>query len=327
MVLKIVDNLLYTKTLSMFTLMLTNVQDFGFIMFFLISAIKNPKVLNYYFLLFFLFLFIETFLSMRILLFTWRIKNNFLNNNQINTAEFKKKFYIFQIKFYSFLVIFYMLMHYLFTFHPMVILASSFIYVPQILTNLNIQIHELDKPYILFFALPRFFIYFYFRIYPFNTEELKPYPIVMGLSFFVLIFSIIIIYLQGQYGSFFFLPKCLRWKQFNYFVKVSKIKKIFSNSLDIKNDNESRNSRGSFLKRIFSSWKKKKDSSQTDLSTNSIISKNISQTQDQIDFIQMDSIIEGKSRISSNTETDDLSCNHTESNIILYIHYNRFIIV
>lgn len=321
MVFKIIQNLLYTKTLSMFTLMIINVQDFGFIMFFMISGLKTPKVLNYFFLLFFLFLFIETFLSMRILLFTWRIKNNFLNNNQINTNEFKKKFYFFQVKFYSFLILYYTFMHYLFTFHPLVILATSFIFVPQIISNLNIQIHELDKPYILFFALPRFFIYYYFRAYPSNIEGLKPYPIIMAISCLILILSILIIYLQGQYGSFFFLPHCLRWKQFNYFIKLSKLRKILENNLNINNDSFKQEEKGSFLKKIWNSWNSKKslavsNSNQTNFSNHSIISKDVSQNNQDLDFIQMNSLNEEKSN-----ETNEFSISQFESKHLYNFYY------
>lgn len=315
---KIVENLLYTKTLSIFTLMIVNVQDFGLIMSFLISGLKYPIVLNYYFLLFFLFLFIETFFSMRILLFTWRIKNNFLNNNQINTREFKKKFYLFQMKFYSFLVLYYILMHYFFTFHPLLILVTSFIYVPQIISNLHIQIHELDISYIILFVLPRFFIYYYYRIYPSNIEGLKPYPIIMGISFFILIASIIIIYLQGQYGSFFFLPNCLRWKQFNYFIKLSKLQDTLNKSSTTFSNSCKQEEKGSFLKKIWKSWKKNKsktecNSTQTDISNHSIISKNESNS--NLDFIKMNSIEESK-----NNDTKDFSINQIESKNI-FISY------
>lgn len=328
MVYKIIENLLYTKTLSIFTLMIVNVQDFGLTMSFLVSGLKNPKVLNYYFLLFFLFLFIKTFLSMRILLFTWRIKNNFLSNNQINTREFKTKFYLFQMKFYSFLILYYILMHYFFIFHPILILVVSFIYVPQIISNLNIQVHQLDKSYILLFMLPRFFIYYYYRIYPFNIEGLKPYPIIMGISFLILVMSIIIIYLQGQYGSFFFLPSCLRWKQFNYFIKTSKLLNSLNESSNTHSNNYKQEEKGSFLKRIWKSWKKNKNksetkseiqseynSNQTDSSNLSIISKNKSLSNSNLDFIKMNSIED-----SQITDIKDSSINQIESNDIFILN-------
>lgn len=238
MVLEIMNNLHYTHRLSMPTLMILNFQDFGLIMFFLIKGFRNQLFLNYYLFLFFLYMFITTFFSMRIMLFTWRIKNGFVNINQTLTAEFRKKFFLFQLKFYFLLIAYFLLMDMLLEFHPLLVLASSFILIPQIFTNLGQQLHRFDRCYILYFAFPRFLIFFYMRVTAFNVEDIRPYPFTSGLALAVLLLSMVVIYFQAHYGSFFFLPRCLRWKQYNYFIRLKDLKqsllsKDFSNRYEL----------------------------------------------------------------------------------------------
>lgn len=224
MVHNIIQNLLYTKTLSLVSLMVTNFQDFGFIMYFLIKAMGRPETMNFFILLFFFFITITTCLTMRLMIFVWRVQNNFINNNQINTADFRKKFYFFQMKFYVLMLTYYCLMHLFFKFHPVLIMLCSLVLYPQVVKNLSVQLHQFDRPYILLFVFPRFFLLLYFRGCFHNIENIRPYPILMGISLAVFLASVVVIYLQTQYGSYFFIPRCLRWKQFNYFIKADRLR-------------------------------------------------------------------------------------------------------
>lgn len=225
MVHNIIQNLLYTKTLSLVTLMGTNFQDFGFIMYFLIKAMGRPETMNFFILLFFFFITITTCLTMRLMIFVWRVQNNFINNNQINTSRFRKKFYLFQMKFYFLMLAYYSLMHLFFKFHPVLIMLCSLVLYPQIVKNLGLQLHQFDKAYVLLFVFPRFFLLLYFRGCFRNIENLRPYPVVSAVSLLLFLVSVVIIYLQTQYGSYFFIPRCLRWKQFNYFVRTDTLRK------------------------------------------------------------------------------------------------------
>ena len=282
------DNLQYTQTLSLNTLMLINYQDFGLIMFFLLKAMENSRTFNYFLLMFIMFIFLTTFLSMRILLFTWRIKNNFISNNLINTAEFRKKFYLFQIKFYLLMLTYYTLMHVVFVFHPVIILISSFIFFPQIINNLGIQLQEFDTDYLMFFGLPRFLIFLYIRGCPYNIQELAPSPYMMGFSALVLTLSILVIYFQIHYGSYFFVPRCFRTQQFNYFIQISKLKELLSQNFSfdaltnqIKKEKVSKYSAfKSCIKKIFE--RKKSNEINTSYSANNDTTLDIKHTDDSL---------------------------------------------
>ena len=239
--------------------MAINFQDFGFIMYFLIKAMSNAQTMNFYLFLFFLFISITTFLTMRIMIFVWRVQNNFLNNNQINTSAFRKKFYLFQMKFYFLMLTYYSLMHLLFEYHPILIMISSLILYPQIVKNLSLQLHQFDKSYIIFFVFPRFFLLLYFRSCYKNIENIRPYPILSSISFLLFMLSVLIIYLQTQYGSYFFIPRCLRWKQFNYFIKADQLREQLlgkpDSSLDTSNASQLSGFK-SLLSKLFKSKKK-----------------------------------------------------------------------
>ena len=303
MVIEIMNNLLYTHRLSMATLMMINFQDFGLIMFFLIKGFRNQLFLNYYLFLFFLFMFITTFFSMRIMLFTWRIKNGFININQTLTAEFRKKFFLFQLKFYFLLITYFLLMDMLVEFHPLLVLACSLILVPQIFTNLGQQIHQFDRSYILYFASPRFVIFFYMRVTNFNVEDIRPYPVLASLGLLVLIFSIVMIYFQSHYGSFFFLPRCLRWKQFNYFVKVTNLKEeLLSKDFSQTGSQGSRKSFfGSMMSKIF---RRRSRDSNSNANQNEVTGNN-----------QNDSLALGERRDSENSELHVLGDEHSVSRL------------
>lgn len=264
MVSRIMDNISYTKTISLFTAMCLNFQDFGFIMFFLIQAMSVNSMMSFYFFLFFVFIFITTFLSMRIMLLIWRVENNFLNNNQIDSPSFRKKFYLFQMKFYFLMLAYYSLMHLLFAFHPILIMTCSLVLYPQIIKNLSVQLHSFDKYYLLCFVLPRFFLLLYFRLCPKNIENLRPYPVVGSLSFLLFLLSLLIIYLQVHYGSYFFIPRFLRWKQFNYFVKVDHLRRQLLGEDALDADTSTRSGFSSGIKSVFSKIFSRKSSGKKD---------------------------------------------------------------
>lgn len=259
MVHNIIQNLLYTNTLSLMSLMLTNFQDFGFIMYFLIKAMGRPETMNFFILLFFFFITITTCLTMRLMIFVWRVQNNFINNNQINTSSFRKKFYLFQMKFYFLMLAYYSLMHLFFKFHPILIMLCSLILYPQIIKNLGVQLHQFDRSYVLLFVFPRFLLLLYFRGCFHNIENLRPYPILSAVSLLFFLISLVIIYLQTQYGSYFFIPRCLRWKQFNYFVKIEVLRRtLLGDPSDSLHSSTSKGSSG--LRSILSGLFKSKSS-------------------------------------------------------------------
>ena len=296
---RIIDNLIYGKTISLVTLIAINSQDFGLIMFFLIKAMETNQMINYYLFLFFIFIFIIAFFSMRLMIFVWRIKHNFLNNNQINTHNFRKKFYIFQMNFYFVMLAYYTLMHLLFTFHPLMIMLMSMILYPQIILNLKLQLHKFDKFYIFFFIFPRFFLLLYFRSCPKNIENLRPYPILSSLSFVIFLVSVGIIYLQTQYGSYFFIPRCLRWKQFNYFIKTSKLRKELLGDDIYMTQNKDESNISSGIKKWVSGFIKKKNDKK-DLNDTQDNFEEISYNQSMISKDQ--SIIKSDSKLKQDSE-------------------------
>ena len=146
-------------------------------------------------------------------------------------------------------------------YHPLLIMICSMILYPQIITNLKLQLHNFDKNYILFFVFPRLILLLYFRISNKNIENLRPYPFLCCLSLLIFLLSVIVIYLQTQYGSYFFIPRCLRWKQFNYFIKTKQLRKILlGNDLSFSGSEKDSAFSSSLKKWVSGIFKKQNDS-------------------------------------------------------------------
>jgi hypothetical protein len=192
---------------------------------------EKVNMLNYYLFLFFGFLFISVVLSFRILWYVWKVQNGFRNANQRDPA-YRKSLYCFQMRFYFLGLIYYLLNHVAFEFHPVFVFLAGLMFIPQIVYNLKRQVQSLNIHFCMYYMIPHFFVFFYFRGCPKNLENLAPTPIVAFFALAILFLSLVVLHLQSVYGSMFFVPRrCLK-KQYNYFIKKSKLKKYFQNNVD-----------------------------------------------------------------------------------------------
>lgn len=222
---------------------------------------QNVRLLNYYLFLFFGFVFITIVLSFRILWYVWKVQNGFRNVNQ-RDPNYRKSLYCFQMRFYFISLIYFLLNHISFEYHPVFVVVAGAMLVPQIVFNLKRQVQSLDFNFSVYFMIPHFFIFLYYRGCPYNLSNLAPYPVVTYSSLGILFLSVIVLHLQSIYGSMFFVPKrCLK-KQYNYFIKKEKLKKYFQKNFKEQNMLESKENTNSGFKscclRIF--LKKKEES-------------------------------------------------------------------
>ena len=96
----------------------------------------------------------------------------------------------------------------------------------------------------------------YFRVLPFNFMGFRPYFGLAGGALAFMLLSLSTLFFQGKCGAFFFVPRFMLKKQFNYFFSKKDLKRYFANIKEIaleEDENEKKTKSGS--KSRFSSFK------------------------------------------------------------------------
>lgn len=127
-----------------------------------------------------------------------------------------------------------MLCSFFYDFHILLITTYAFTLVPQIFLNLKRQVVSFDWLFNVFFVFPRLLIMLYFRLFSFNFMSLRPYPGFGAGALGLMLFSLGILFLQSRCGAFFFVPRFLMKKQFNYFFSKKDLKRHFARLKKIK---------------------------------------------------------------------------------------------
>ena len=235
--LKLIDNMLedlnYVNKLSLVTAMIVCCQDSFVLIFNLTFGMNFASDLNY-FLIFFLFFLLFTFVDFRVMLSIWRFQNS-RQLADLSEHQLRKKIYCFQAVFYVVLLAYNYFMWKYFL-HRYFVLLNSLILLPQIYHNfVKPTIVSFDKNFFILFSAIKYLIFFYFRGCPVNIMMLKYYYFDSTLGLFILVVSILVLFLQSRLGGKFFVPRAFL-RTYDYFIdKQTYLKE--RNRADLK-DNE-----------------------------------------------------------------------------------------
>lgn len=212
------EDLNYVKRLSLVTSVMACCQDSFVLIFNLTFGINFSSDLNY-FLIFLLFFVQFTFIDFRVTMSIWRFQNS-RELSELSQSQARKKAYCFQVLFYGVVLSFNYFMWKYFL-HPYFIVLNSLILFPQIYHNCNQPIVvSFDTNFLIFFSAIKYLIFFYFRGCPVNIILLKYNYLFSFFGLFLLLASIVIIFLQSRLGANFFIPRTFL-HTFDYFIEKS----------------------------------------------------------------------------------------------------------
>lgn len=95
----------------------------------------------------------------------------------------------------------------------------GFALTPQIITNMKFQNSRFDARFVFQFILPRLAIFFFYRLFPFTLKRLQPLPHHVAISTGIFLVCAWVLKTQTLKGVTWFVPRCLRRKQFDYLMR------------------------------------------------------------------------------------------------------------
>jgi hypothetical protein len=220
---RIGENLNYTKRLSIGTIVVVCCQDWFIFLYNLQLGYMNLDSSSYI-LIVTSFFIVFIFFDYRLLLYVWRYQNNREFQN-LDEQALHNKVCKFQVRIYLIIVTYTYLM-WRFFIDVRFVFLNSFVLLPQIIKNIRDTAQPLfDTNYLLFFAVPKYLVFFYLRAYHGNILEIRYYYIWPWAGLVIIFISLLLIYHQENYGSKFFLPKIFKKGHFEYFVEMKELGK------------------------------------------------------------------------------------------------------
>ena len=105
------------------------------------------------------------------------------------------------------------------------IILFGLVLIPQIKHNMQFQSVKFNFLIVFQYIFPRLCIFIYYRIIPFNLKNFSPFRGTALISILIYFLISFVLYRQSTKNVFWFVPKCLRKKQYNYLVPKFKLQK------------------------------------------------------------------------------------------------------
>lgn len=200
--------------LSLPTYLMHASYEFSYSVYLLNLSLQFEFFRAIFLLLFMGYLAAHFTLQMTLITNIWKASTDL---NDLREPEVRRFFLVmfFQIIFFMMASLFSIVVIFDYPLIPLLFLYSSFI--PQIYKSaIQNSRKKQDFYFVIFIALNRFCILWYFFLYPNNIEGSYSFELSIGITFYFL-FQVVTVILQNKLGGSFFLPRRFRANGFNYY--------------------------------------------------------------------------------------------------------------